>query len=168
VTHGWRVSHTRRSIQLHTLIRFGLTGALGFLVDAGVLHLIVTLLGMNLFLARGCSFICAATTTWVINRRVTFSATPRLRRGILTEWAAYFVASLGGGCVNYLAFAVAVRLSPVLHEIPSIAVGIGTIAGTAFNFVMYVKYVFRVHDETGPVRPVRVAKRLEIDPRNRG
>jgi putative flippase GtrA len=124
---------------------FGLTGALGFLVDAGVLHFMVSSWNTNLFLARACSFTCAATTTWIINRAVTFSATRRPSRHLVAEWGAYFVASLGGGCVNYAVFALAVHVSPLLYETPTIAVGIGTIAGTAFNFVMYARYVFRVH-----------------------
>jgi putative flippase GtrA len=122
---------------------YGLTGVLGFLVDAGVLHLLVTGWNTNLFLARGCSFTCAATTTWLINRVVTFSPRHRRPRPLLAEWAAYFAASVGGGCLNYLVFAVAVRLSPLLHQIPSIAVALGTIAGMAFNFLMYARVVFR-------------------------
>jgi len=129
-------------IQLRTLTRFGLIGVLGFLVDAGVLHLLVSLLGANLFLARLCSFTCAATTTWAINRVFTFSAIPRLRREMLAEWAAYFAASIGGGCINYLAFALLVYLSSSFRALPSAAVAIGTLAGTSFNFFMYSKYVF--------------------------
>ena len=85
---------------------------------------------------------CAATTTWLINRVVVFSSTHRQPRRLLTEWAAYFVASLGGGCLNYLVFVIAVRVSPLLHHIPSIAVGLGSLAGTSFNFLMYARYVF--------------------------
>jgi putative flippase GtrA len=123
---------------------YGLTGVLGFLVDAGVLHFMVSDWHTNLFLARGCSFTCAATTTWMVNRVVTFSSAHRQARQLVAEWAAYFVASLGGGCVNYLVFALAVHLSSTLYETPSIAVLIGTIAGTTFNFIMYARYVFRV------------------------
>jgi len=139
------VSHALRSVQLRTLVRFGLTGAFGFLVDAGVLHLLLTRWNTNLFLARGFSFTCAATTTWMINRVVTFAATHGHPRRLLAEWAAYLVASLGGGCVNYAVFVLAVHLSSALYAAPTIAVAIGTLAGTAFNFVMYVKYVFRAH-----------------------
>jgi putative flippase GtrA len=128
---------------LRTLLRFGFVGAFGFVVDAGVLHLLVTYAGMHLLLARCCSFFCAATTTWAINRFFTFAAVPRLGRALLAEWAAYFTASLGGGSVNYLVFAVAVKYSALLHDIPTIAVAIGTLAGMAFNFFMYSKYVFR-------------------------
>lgn len=113
------------------------------MVDAGVLHLLVSLWNMNLLVARGCSFTCAATMTWMINRVFTFAAQRRPPRGLLNEWAAYFAASLGGGCLNYLVFAIAVRLSPLLHQIPSIAVGLGTLAGMSFNFLMYARYVFR-------------------------
>ena len=139
------MAHVLSRLLLRTLLWYGLTGVLGFLVDAGVLHLLVSDWNTNLFLARGCSFTCAATTTWVVNRVVTFSSTHRKARQLVAEWAAYFVASLGGGCVNYLVFALAVHLSPTLYETPSIAVGFGTIAGTTFNFIMYARYVFRVH-----------------------
>jgi putative flippase GtrA len=81
----------------------------------------------------------------MINRVATFSARDRQPRRLIAEWAAYFVASLGGGFVNYVVFALAVNLSSTLHQIPSIAVAFGTIAGTVFNFVMYSRYVFRAH-----------------------
>jgi putative flippase GtrA len=132
-----------RKLQRQTLVRFALVGAIGFLVDAGVLHMLVSLLGLNLLAARACSFVCAATTTWVANRVFTFTAVPRLGRALLGEWAAYFAASLGGGCVNYLVFAAAVHLSDALHDFPTVAVGIGTLAGMVFNFLMYSRYVFR-------------------------
>jgi putative flippase GtrA len=130
-------------LQLQKLARFALVGALGFVVDASVLHLLVGLAGLGLLPARACSFVCAATTTWAANRMFTFSAVPRLGRALFAEWAAYFVASLAGGCVNYLVFAAAIHLSPALHDFPTIAVGIGTLAGMVFNFVMYSKFIFR-------------------------
>jgi len=66
---------------------------------------------------------------------------------MLAEWAAYFVASLGGGCLNYLVFVVAVRLSPWLHQTPTIAVGLATLVSMTFNFLMYARYVFRPQAE---------------------
>lgn len=144
------MAHVLPSVQLRTLVWFGLTGVLGFLVDAGVLHLLVSGWKINLFVARACSFTCAATTTWMMNRAVTFSAQRLPPRRLLAEWAAYLVASLGGGCVNYLVFVLAVRLSPMLRQIPTIAVGLGTLAGMAFNFLMYVRYVFRTPASRAP------------------
>jgi putative flippase GtrA len=124
-------------------VRFGLIGVLGFIVDAGVLHLLVSGWNANLFVARACSFTCAATATWLMNRVVTFSSPHRHPGRLLAEWAAYFAASLGGGALNYLVFVVAVRLSPWLHQTPTIAVALGTLVGTTFNFLMYARYVFR-------------------------
>ena len=130
------------AVRLRTLPWFALVGFLGFLVDAGVLHLLVAAWNTNLFLARACSFTCAATTTWLINRVVVFSSTHRQPQRLLAEWGAYFVASLGGGCLNYGVFVIAVRVSPLLHHIPSIAVALGSLAGTTFNFLVYSRYVF--------------------------
>jgi putative flippase GtrA len=132
----------RRNL-LRTLIRFGIVGGFGFLVDAGVLHLLVSHYGIGLLLARAGSFLCAATATWAANRAFTFSAPPRLGRALLGEWAAYFVASLGGGAVNYLVFAVAIRASHLLHDFPTLAVALGTLVGMIFNFLMYSQYVFK-------------------------
>ncbi|WP_411181810.1 GtrA family protein [Paraburkholderia saeva] len=44
------------------------------------------------------SFMCAAYTTWRINRRFTFSPNPE--RSALREWSAYLLAMSGGGLVN--------------------------------------------------------------------
>jgi len=122
---------------------FGLTGVVGFIVDAGVLHFMVTDWNANLLLARACSFTCAATTTWIINRFITFAAPRRKPRRLGAEWTAYFTASVAGGCINYLVFTLAVRLSPLLQHIPTIAVALGTLAGMSFNFLAYSRYVFR-------------------------
>ena len=139
------MSRAAGSLRLRTVTWYVITGVVGFVVDAGVLHLLVSHWNANLFIARACSFTCAATTTWIMNRALTFSARPRPPRQLFGEWAAYFAASLGGGAVNYLVFALAVRLSPLLHQTPSIAVALGTLAGTTWNFVLYARYVFRPH-----------------------
>jgi len=135
------------SLQLRTFLWFGITGILGFLVDAGVLHLLVTGWNTNIYLARLCSFTCAATSTWIMNRVITFAAPQRRGRQLAVEWTAYLAASLGGGLVNYLVFALAVRLSPLLHQVPTIAVALGTLAGMSCNFLLYSRVVFR------PVKP---------------
>lgn len=138
------------SVRLRTFFWFGLTGVVGFMVDAGVLHFMVAEWNTNLFVARGCSFTCAATTTWIINRIITFAAPRRRPRRLAAEWTAYFTASVAGGCINYLVFALAVRLFPLLHQIPTLAVALGTLAGMGFNFLMYSRYVFRPLRQDSP------------------
>ncbi len=129
--------------RLRTVFWFGVTGVLGFLVDAGLLHVLASGWHVNLYLARACSFTCAATVTWVLNRLITFAAPQRRPQELAVEWTAYFAASLGGGCINYLVFALAVRVSPLLHQIPTLGVALGTLAGMSFNFLMYSRFVFR-------------------------
>jgi putative flippase GtrA len=138
------------SLQLRTFFWFGIVGVLGFLVDAGVLHLMLTAWDTNIYLARLCSFTCAATSTWIMNRIITFAAPQRRGRQLAGEWTAYLAASLGGGLVNYLVFALAVRLSPLLHQIPTIAVALGTLAGMSFNFLLYSRFVFRAVKPDSP------------------
>ena len=46
---------------------------LGFVVDAGIVQFLVREWQVNPYEARLVSFLCAATTTWVFNRKITFS-----------------------------------------------------------------------------------------------
>jgi len=120
------------------------------MVDAGVLHFMVAEWNTNLFVARGCSFTCAATTTWLINRIITFAAPRRRPRRLAAEWTAYFSASVAGGCINYLVFVLGVSLFPLLHRIPTVAVALGSLAGMILNFLLYSRYVFRPLRQDSP------------------
>jgi putative flippase GtrA len=125
-----------------TLLRFGIVGVLGFLVDAGILHELVSAWKINLFVGRAISFVCAASTTWLANRTVTFSAGAKSRGDLLTEWSKYVVASIAGAAVNNAAFVISVELSATIHNWPVVGVGIGSIAGLCVNYAMYSGFVF--------------------------
>ena len=118
---------------------FGIVGIAGFLVDAGVLYLLKGTLG--LYWARVPSFFCAATATWLLNRQFTFrnrvSGVP-----IIHEYVKYFGLMLGGGVVNYLAYAMAVSLMPAFVFRPLIAVAMGSIAGMFINYSFARYFVF--------------------------
>ena len=55
------------------LVLFGVGGTIGFIVNAGVLQLLVSGLAWDRFSGRLISFLCATTTTWLFNRHYTFS-----------------------------------------------------------------------------------------------
>ena len=59
--------------ELGQFITFCIVGGIGFLVDAGILGLLVHGFGADPLLSRLLSFPCAMTVTWYLNRRVTFS-----------------------------------------------------------------------------------------------
>ena len=53
-------------------MRFGLVGTLGFVVDAGVMQLLVSFAGVGAIEARAISIPTAVFATWVLNRTFTF------------------------------------------------------------------------------------------------
>ncbi|AQH00334.1 polysaccharide synthesis protein GtrA [Burkholderia sp. KK1] len=121
-------------------IRFGVAGAIGFLVDAGVLYAALAL-DAGPHVGRVVSFLSAAFVTWRINRRLTFTADTG--RSAWREWIEYLLAMSAGGAVNYLAYAIALRL---LHDgayRPGAAVAIGSLAGMCVNFTAAKFWAFR-------------------------
>ncbi|KAF1689394.1 GtrA family protein [Pseudoxanthomonas taiwanensis] len=127
---------------MRSFLLFGVAGGIAFLVDAGVLHVLVSVLGADPYLARLVSFLCAVTTTWVFNRSITFSASAR---GIplWQEWGRYLASQLGGFSVNYLVYAVLVATLAGVRQWPVIGVAAGSLAGLLVNYLLARRYVFR-------------------------
>jgi putative flippase GtrA len=122
------------------LLRFGISGGIGFVVDVAVLYLALAA-GANFYWGRGISFLCAVFATWQINRNFAFK--PSGSMSLWQEWWRYLLAMLGGGIINYLASAVAVALLPPGPMTPMIGVAIGSIAGMSINFISSKLFVFR-------------------------
>ncbi|GJH28212.1 GtrA family protein [Caballeronia novacaledonica] len=121
-------------------IRFAIAGAVGFIVDAGVLMLGLTL-GLGYFAGRAVSFLCAVFATWRINRRFSFPGVAK--RSTWAEWWRYLAAASVGGSVNYLAYtAVVINCRPTAW-LPTVAVGVGSLAGMVVNFATVKWWVFK-------------------------
>ncbi|SAL34899.1 GtrA family protein [Caballeronia concitans] len=129
-------------------LRFAFAGGVGFLVDAGVLYVMLHL-GVGPYAGRLVSFLCAVFVTWRINRRITFAATNN--RSIWREFYEYLLAMIGGGACNYGAYALALRLLGADVWTPLAAVAAGSIAGMAVNFMLAKLWVFR-HSQAGDQR----------------
>ena len=125
----------------HQLFLFWVAGTIGFIVDAGVVQLLVSKAGANPYIARLFSFLCAATATWVFNRRYTFHGRPGY--GLFGEWSRYIAAMCIGFAVNYTVYALIVYDSAFVHDWPSIGVAAGSLPGAAFNFLSARLWVFR-------------------------
>lgn len=120
-------------------LAFAIVGAAGFVVDVAVLYLAAPLLGW--YGARVLSFLAAATATWALNRRYTFSGR-RSDASVLREYLAYLVTMLGGAVVNYGAYVL------VLHWAsgpwaPAAGVALGSCAGLVVNFLSARYLVFK-------------------------
>ena len=67
---------------------FAIVGAIGFLIDAGVLTLLMTRFGFDPYGARTISFTLAVTATWYMNRQWVFGRAdvPMSKREYLSVW----------------------------------------------------------------------------------
>jgi putative flippase GtrA len=121
-------------------LRFAVGGAIGFAVDAGVLHLLMAGAGMGPYAARIPSFLVAATSTWLVGRYWTFADLRGARRG--REWRRWIVAMALGGAINYAVYAVAVAGSAAVHAWPVLGVAAGSLAGMVVNYLTARYWVF--------------------------
>ena len=126
-------------------LRFGIVGATGYVVDAGLLRIELEWLGLGYYDGRILSFIVAACTTYLLNRIWTFRHAPRIhpqRQALL--WVALMTA---GFAVNYGTFILCLRLDPIFLRFPELAVACGSLAGMGVNFFSASRLVFRAVKE---------------------
>ena len=126
----------RRQLMLFTIV-----GAVGFVVDAGIVQILVREFSVNPYGARVVSFLAAATTTWGFNRRYTFAGHGSSSRR--RELLRYLIAMAGGFALNYGAYAALVATWPLVRQWPAIGVAAGSIAGAALNFLTSKYWIFR-------------------------
>lgn len=126
---------------LHSqLFRFCVAGAIAFVVDAGVVQALVVGAGWDPYLSRVISYLMAATTAWVLNRRFTFGAGSD---PIHREYAKYLLLNTAGGLVNYATYAAMVLAFDLVRAMPWIGVAFGSVAGLVVNFGLNRWIVFR-------------------------
>jgi putative flippase GtrA len=121
-------------------VRFAVAGTIGFLVDAGVLYLLLPF-GLGPYWARLVSFLCAVFATWQFNRRLTFERVQG--KSLLREWHEYLAAMAFGGVCNYGVYVLALRGLPHAGWSPMVALAAGSIAGMVVNFAAAKLWVFR-------------------------
>ncbi len=130
----------RRAAVPSEFLRFCAVGAVGFGIDAGVLQTLAGLLGMNPYGSRVISFLTAASVTWALNRRYTFSAGlgARLHR----EWARYLSVNALGGSLNYLTYALCLAQFAVVQRYLFLGVAAGSAIGLLVNYTASKYLVF--------------------------
>jgi putative flippase GtrA len=131
------------------ILLFAISGALGFVVDAGIVQFLVREFALNPYGARVISFLAAATTTWAFNRRYTFAGHGKngSRRH---ELLRYLIAMAVGFALNYGTYAACLALWSLVHQWPVIGVAAGSIAGAVVNFLSSKYWIFRA-PEIDPV-----------------
>lgn len=122
------------------LLLFGVAGIVGLVVDIGVLTLFRDLLGV--YGARLVSFWTAATSTWLLNRYLTFSDRSAAM-GLWSEYVHYMGLMLGGGTVNYATYSL---LAWRFSQNPlwlMLYVAAGSLVGMTVNYLSTNLWLYR-------------------------
>ena len=120
------------------ILRFGLVGIVGFIVNAGMVEWLSVSIGP--LWAQLFSFPCAATVTWWLNRRYTFGASRHVWH---REWMRYVTANaLGWAANNGMYLTLILKFSLAFHH-PALAVAAGSLADMILNFGISKWVVFR-------------------------
>lgn len=123
------------------MLRFGVVGTVGFLVDTATVYLAHFRLGLDLYAAGALAYLTAATTTWFLNRQVTFPEARRQQAG--RQWLRFIATQLAGFALNRGTYAVLVATVAAARAEPVIAVAAGSLAGMTVNFLAARFLVFR-------------------------
>jgi putative flippase GtrA len=123
-------------------VRFCMVGTIGFVVDAGTLHIMVEVFSGGPYYSRVVSFLVAATATWALNRRFTFRSSVA-HRARARQWGLYVTVNAMGGAVNYGVYALCVHGSQLVSSYLFLGVAAGSLAGLLVNFLASKFLVFR-------------------------
>jgi putative flippase GtrA len=127
---------------LSRFVSFGAIGVLGFVVDAGVLSVMLRATHSGLYWGRLASFLCAVTATWFLNRTITFRGVAG-QSGLHREWLRYLGANSLGALINLGLYSLLVARVAACAATPAIAVAAGSLSGLVVNFALTKAYVFR-------------------------
>jgi putative flippase GtrA len=135
-----RVLTAERVALAARLLRFGVVGGCGWVVDTATVYAIKGLIGVQ---AAGIpAYVTAATCTWALNRVWTF----RGRGGggpMHRQWATFLATNLVGFAANRGAYELLVSFSDLCAADPIIATAAGALAGMVPNYILSSRIVFR-------------------------
>lgn len=123
------------------IIKFGVVGVLGFVVDAFLVLLLNSYIGA--YGARFISFTCAVITTWALNRSFTFKYNGSNDRRVV-EFVKYAMSMCIGGAANLICYSLIIASKPHTNENILFATAIGSVAGLFFNFSLSKIFIFKV------------------------
>ncbi len=123
------------------IIKFALVGALGFLVDSGVLYVGLYVFDLGYYFGRLISYLSAATVAWYFHRVFTFKL--QGGAGKKKQLASFIVMNSIGGGANYVIYAFLISGYGVFRRDPVLAVAIGALVGMFINYYLSKRVVFR-------------------------
>lgn len=122
------------------ILRFGVVGTIGFLIDTAVVYASRGSLG--LYGAGLLAFAVAATCNWALNRTWTFRGRGG-RSNPRAQLLRYLAVNLIGFTLNRGAYAAVVTFSALAASQPVLGTAAGALAGMSVNFILARQLVFR-------------------------
>ena len=137
----------------HPVMRFGLVGVIGFIVDASVLAFDTDILHFPFLLGRAVSISFGMACTYLGNRYLTF-AEQRAHgaSAIFREWLKFVAANTFGALLNYSVSALVVYFMPPPFNSKYVGLVCGVAAGMVSNFTLSKRLVFK-GQRSGPPSP---------------
>jgi putative flippase GtrA len=112
---------------------FVVVGAVGFMIDAGLLAALTHGAGWSPWLARVPSFLTAVVATWLLNRRMTFAGRGLQSRSL--EAIGYGTIQVCGALINLAVFGFCLARFPQLKALPLLPFAAGAGVAMIFNYV---------------------------------
>jgi putative flippase GtrA len=136
---------------IHELAKFGVVGAIAFIVDVGTFNVLRNgPLDDKVLTAKAISTVLATTVAFIGNRQWTFRH--RERAGLRREYVLFFVLNGVGLAISlsFLAFShyVLDLTSPLADNISTNIIGMGF--ATVFRFWSYRRWVFTAPSPVPP------------------
>ncbi|UYM16089.1 GtrA family protein [Endozoicomonas euniceicola] len=122
------------------LVKFGLVGATGFVVDMGVYWLLSVALGIPHLVARGGSYWVAASWNWFWNRTFTFSHVEKRKKA--PQWIKYLSMCMVSFLPNWGSYYLLTKFVPFFADFKMLAMVAGVLAGMMFNFTFASVFIF--------------------------
>jgi putative flippase GtrA len=122
---------------LSKLLKFGIVGCSGMIIDFGTTYLCKEILKINKFLSNGIGFILAATSNYFLNRNWTFNSQSE---DIGTQYVQFMIVSaIGLGINSLVLYLLNEKLKWSFYFSKLIAIAITTI----WNFFANLLFTFK-------------------------
>jgi putative flippase GtrA len=122
---------------LSKLLKFGIVGCSGMIIDFGTTYLCKEILKINKFISNGIGFILAATSNYFLNRNWTFNSQSE---DIGTQYVQFMIVSaIGLGINSIVLYLLNEKLKWNFYFSKLIAIAITTI----WNFFANLLFTFK-------------------------
>lgn len=123
---------------------FLIIGGVGFVIDAGGVFLLVTLLGVEPLLGRVPGFCLAIVTTFLLHRFLTFKTDNLVP--LFSAFVRYLAANAVSQGLNFGVYTVLVMHIAFFAALPIGAVFVGSAVAAILSFILFKTIVFKTHD----------------------